>query len=222
MRLAVACLALLAIAASSRGGCGTPPHDYEPCAGKDCGAACTSCDPTDRACAETAIAKACAPGGACVPSGTFACPPATTDACAGKACGDACAIEPACRSATPPCMMPTLLGHCDAGGLCVAADPTCAPPPPPDPCAGKGCGDSCNPCGDANPCPTFAPTACDRSGRCVFAAPWLCYDPCAGKVCHEACSICPPGVAGCAAIMCVTSCDGEGRCTCSGSGAACP
>jgi hypothetical protein len=264
VRLALACLALLTVAASPRGGCGRPP--YEPCAGKACGEPCAACAPGDASCVEAAAEKACDAAGACVASGTFTCPTAPVDPCAGRACGEVCTVEPPCRSATPPCLMPSVLGRCDAAGLCVAADVSCPPPPPPpgpctgkpcgapcsrcgdvpcmspvatvcdglgacvpvkpglcaDPCAGKSCGEACNPCGDAAPCPTFAATACDRSGKCVTATPWLCYDPCAGKGCHDSCEPCPPGATGCAAVLCVTWCDGAGRCLCAGGGAACP
>lgn len=215
MRLALVFVALLAVAASPRGGCGRPP--YEPCAGKACGAACTVCAPGVEGCFETADVKACDAAGECVAADTVKCPGPTPGPCEGKRCGDDCAVDPPCRSATPPCLMPSLAGRCDAAGSCVAADPVCV-----DPCAGKRCGESCNPCGDANPCPTFAATACDLAGQCVTARPGLCYDPCAGKTCHEACAPCAPGDGACMAVACLTWCDGAGRCVCSGSGAACP
>lgn len=170
----LALVALLAVAASPRGGCG--PHDgsgYVPCGGKACGDACSLCAPGEPGCVETAVVKACDPAGACVPAGTFACPAA--EACAGKRCGDACTIDPPCRSAVPPCLAPSLLGTCDATGTCVTVPPVC---PPYDPCAGKACGASCDPCA--------------------------------------------PGATACPAIACVTACDGAGRCTCAGGGAACP
>lgn len=169
MRVAIAFTALLAVAATQRGGCGPSPE------------------------------------------------PAPASPCAGLACGAECTIEPACRSSTPPCLAPSFLGHCDAAGACVPAAVTCGP----SPCDGKRCGDPCNPCGDAHPCPTFAATACDRNGACVLLTPGLCYEPCAGKACGDPCSICPPGAGDCAAILCITSCDAAGRCTCTGGGAAC-
>jgi hypothetical protein len=212
MRLVLAFAALLAVAASPRGGCGKDP--YDPCAGKVCGAACTLCDPADRGCAETAVVKACDAGGACLATGSFSCPSPSLDPCAGKACGAPCTIDPPCRLASPPCMMPSVAGFCDGAGTCSAMPPPCPAPPPVDPCAGKACGAFCNPCGDANPCPTFAATACDLAGRCV-TAPVRCDDPCAGKACGEACNPCAPGTA-CPAILCVTSCDAGGRCTCAG------
>lgn len=210
MRNVIAVLALLAVAASSRDGCGKEP--YEPCAGKACGAPCTLCDPADRDCAETAVVKACSSEGACLPANDVGC--GSAGPCSGQACGAPCTIEPPCRLTSPPCMAPSIAGFCDGKETCVEAEPVCAPPPV-DPCAGKACGDSCNPCGDANPCPTFAATACDLAGRCV-TAPVRCDDPCAGKACGEACNPCAPGTA-CPAILCITSCDAGGRCTCTGT-----
>jgi hypothetical protein len=217
MRLAIACLALLAVAATSPSGCGKEP--YQPCAGKRCGESCAECAPGDHDCVETAVVKACDAAGTCTAAGAFTCSP--PDPCAGRSCGDECTIDPPCRWSTPPCMAPSALGHCDGAGACVQDAVSCAPPPV-EPCAGKKCGDSCNPCGDAAPCPTFAATACDRAGQCVTATPWLCYDACAGKKCGERCSICPPDAADCGMVMCLTACDGAGRCTCAGGGAACP
>jgi len=216
MRLALVCFALLAVAASSRGGCGKTP--YEPCAGKACSAACTECAPGDPGCVETAVVKACDADGNCAAAGTFSCQPA--DPCSGKSCGVECVVDPPCRSSTPPCMTPSMLGHCDAAGACVAGDVSCAPPPP-DPCAGKTCGDSCNSCGTVS-CMTLVATACGRDGKCVPATPWLCYDPCAGKACHDACQACPPDATGCFETTCLKWCDGAGQCVCAGPGAACP
>lgn len=39
---------------------------YDPCAGKECGAGCTVCDPADPYCSETAVVKACDGYGRCV------------------------------------------------------------------------------------------------------------------------------------------------------------
>lgn len=79
-------------------------------------------------------------------------------------------------------------------------------------CAGKACGDACNPCGPDKVCPTLAATACDRNGRCVTAVPNLCYDPCAGKACGDACQACPPGASDCAETMVVKACNAAGAC----------
>jgi len=226
MRAPILVLALLA-AGASRGGCdGATP--YEPCAAKACGDACRTCAPDDASCVEPALppslATVCDPRGACTPVDVMAAGgngPAAAGcaaaACAGKPCGEACTIDPPCRAATPPCMVPSRLGHCDGTGACVAVDPPppgfCLPPPPPHPdCVGKACGDACNPCGPERTCPTLIPSACDRFGSCVGEVPWLCYDPCGGKACGAACTACPPDAADCAETMVVKACDATGRC----------
>ena len=163
MRLALTLALVLAATATSRQGCGggVQPPAYEPCAGKSCGAACTACDPKDPSCVETAVVKACDPFGACVPLASGLCD-STRAACTGKACGDVCTVDPPCRNAMPPCMLPSLIGHCDPTGTCVAGIP------PPDfcaPCAGKACGASCDPCGGL--CMHPYASACDAAGTCV-------------------------------------------------------
>lgn len=208
MRFGIACLALLAVAATSRGGCGKEP--YEPCAGRSCGAACTVCAPDDAGCAETAVLKACDPSGSCVPSGSFAC--ATADPCSGKACGAECTIDPPCRSYNLPCGMPSVLGHCDAGGACTQDAVSCGRTG--DQCAGKPCGTGCAPWCGTGPCMTLVATVCDGHGQCVTAMPGLCYDGCAGKKTGDSCDLCPPDATDCMQIMCVTACDAMGRCLC--------
>lgn len=45
-----------------------PPPDggnYDPCAGKTCGASCTICNPADIGCVETAVLKRCTSAGVC-------------------------------------------------------------------------------------------------------------------------------------------------------------
>ncbi len=163
-------------------GAATPPG-YDPCAGKACGDTCTACAPDDRDCVETMVVKACDPLHRCVTKTEGLCA-AATDPCSGKACGAACTIDPPCRSATPPCMMPSLAGFCDAAGSCVAGTqpPGCAPRAPPPPswgCVGKACGDSCGFCPDGTdpsrcPVPTFAATACDAQLQCVTAGTFTC------------------------------------------------
>jgi hypothetical protein len=171
MRHAVVLVALLAVAASPRGGCGKDP--YEPCAGKSCGTACTVCDPADKGCVETAVVKACDAAGACEAAGTFTC--TAPNGCAGKACGTVCTIDPPCRSAFPPCMMPSVMGFCDGNGTCGTAAPPCpmpctGPAPgcyPDDPCAGKACGETCSPCPPGTACPMImCAMSCDAAGRC--------------------------------------------------------
>jgi hypothetical protein len=150
-------------------------------------------------------------------------PPApnpAAEACEGLACGAECTIEPACRLAKPPCLVPSLVGRCDAKGACVTTSVACGPPL----CEGKRCGEPCTACvmADGTPCPSLVATACDTHGQCVPVTPGLCYDPCAGKTCGAACSPCPPEATGCAAIMCVTACDPTGRCVCAGGNPSCP
>lgn len=224
MRLVVP-LALVLAAAASRDGCGNGDRPaYDPCAGKACGEACTVCAPDDRDCAETAVVKACDPFGRCVPQVEDLCEPARA-ACAGEPCGADCVVEPPCRSAEPPCMVPSTAGHCDASGACVAVDPPppgfCGPQPAPSwGCEGKACGDSCGYCppgeDPANcPVPTFAPTACDAALRCVTLGTFTCpsgYDPCAGKATGACCTVCPPDASGCFETAVVKACDASGAC----------
>jgi hypothetical protein len=169
VRLAIAVVALLSVAASPRGGCGTPAEG--PCAGKSCGATCNPCG--DAKPCPTLIASVCDAAGECVGAAAVTCPgPASP--CEGKRCGEGCTIDPPCRTATPPCLAPSLAGRCDAGGSCVAADPVCAAPAY-DPCAGKACHAPCLPCapGDGACLALACVTWCDGGGRCV------CQDPAA-------------------------------------------
>jgi len=182
MRPVLACLALLAVAASPRGGCGDG-HPYDPCAAKACGAACTACAPDDRSCLETAVVKACDPAGACVAQGSFTCADAD---CAGAACGAPC--NP-CGLASP---CPTLAATaCDRAGHCAAATPWLCY----EPCAGKACGAGCTLCppGVPNCAETAIMKACDPSGACVAAGAVSCSaDACTGKACGDRCTIDPP------------------------------
>ena len=215
MRARIVLVALLGVAAS-RGACERFPA-YDACAGKACGETCTACPPGATDCAETAVLKACDPQGRCVADTGDLC--GAVAACAGKTCGEPCTIDPPCRAATPPCMMPSVLGHCDTAGACIPGDPPppgfCLPQGPPHPdCVGKACGDSCNPCGPDATCPTLIPSACDRFGSCAGKVPWLCHDPCAGKACGESCHACPPPPEGegCVETQELKACDAAGRC----------
>jgi hypothetical protein len=210
MRAQMVLFSLLAVAAA-RGECGRSPA-YDACAGKPCGDACTVCPPGATDCVETAVVKACDPQGRCVPDTGDLC--GTIGACTDRSCGDPCVIDPPCRAATPPCMVPLVEGRCDASGTCLALGlpvPLC--PPHPD-CVGKACGDSCNPCGPDERCPTLIASACDRFGDCAGDVPWLCHDPCAGKACGEGCSLCPPPPEGegCFETADLKACDAVGRC----------
>jgi hypothetical protein len=192
MRLALT-FALVLAAATSRQGCGSGTS-YEACAGKSCGDACTVCAPDDHNCVETAVVKACDPFHRCVPLVDGLCA-AVQGACARKACGEDCTIDPPCRSATPPCMLPSMLGHCDPSGTCIAeAPPLC---PPSWGCVGKACGDSCGFCPQGEdpancPVPTLAATACDAALQCVTAGTFYCSPEaaCLGKACGAACDTC--------------------------------
>lgn len=167
MRFRIAFFAVLTLAAADRGGCSPPdaraPVDDE-CAGLACGASCAYCPDGATQCPVPTFAPtACDARGACVTAGTFSCDPS---ACEGKKCGDECTIDPPCRSASPPCMMPTVLGYCDQDGQCTTASPTCAPY---DPCAGKACHAPCQLCppGDADCMETMVVKWCDGAGACV-------------------------------------------------------
>jgi hypothetical protein len=121
MRIALACLSLLAVAATPAGGCGwaAPGTTYDPCAGKACGASCTACPPGLPGCHETAVVKACDPSGACTAEGTFACPaPPPVDPCAGKACHDPC--DP-CPPGATGCVAVLCITWCDGAGRCTCA-----------------------------------------------------------------------------------------------------
>ena len=96
----------------------SPSSDYQPCAGKQCGAGCRECAPDDATCEETAVAKYCFRGGACK-SGFPLC---DTAICASDA--DCPALEQACltcRDGHTACPS----NHCQ-GGECAASYPSCA------------------------------------------------------------------------------------------------
>jgi hypothetical protein len=190
---------------SARGECATAGAfvcaPAETCVGKACGVRCDPPCPKGASCSGP---LACDGEGACVPFTEKLCPPPPpTPPCDGKVCGAECVIDPPCLQAG--CLMPSLLGHCDATGACIPGGAVSCPPDPE--CAGKACGDDCEPCGGM--CMHPYATACDLSGRCVPRTTSICYDPCSGKACGEQCQMCPPGVI-CAAV--VTFCDGAGQC----------
>ncbi len=187
-----------------------------PCAGKACGDDCTydpPCLHSDPPCLMPSYAGKCDAGGQCWPADTppdCAAPPSW--GCDGKACGEPCGYCP--PDADPStCPVPTFAATaCNDKGECVTAGTfTC---PPVDPCAGKSCGELCNPCAPEQ-CMTPVVTACDPSGSCVPKTPDLCYDPCAGKVCGDQCNPCSPAGGPCAAVM--GTCDPAGQCVTSGT-----
>ncbi len=216
MRLAISLALILAAATAPRQGCGnggTAPT-YDPCAGKACGDACTVCPPDAKDCFETAVVKACDPFHHCVPEVAGMC--TAQGVCAGKACGERCTIDPPCRLASPPCMMPSVLGYCSGGTECIPEPPPCPTQPPAWGCVGKACGDSCGYCPSGQdpatcPVPTFAPTACDAQLQCVLADQLACSPQaaCLGKACGAPCDTCPACVGPGPAAM---SCDASGSC----------
>ena len=167
MRMRVAVVVLLALAAGPGQCGGTAPYDA--CQGKTCGEACRACPPEDAQCVETAVVMACNPLGRCVPEVPGLCAP-PPDACAGKVCGQTCLEEPPCRAATPPCMTPSVLGRCDDAGRCVAGGAVACQPVAD--CAGQPCGVPCDPCGGM--CMHPYASACDGSGACVPGMAGLC------------------------------------------------
>lgn len=136
------------------------------------------------------------------------------DPCADKACGDTCRV---CPPDDQDCVETAVLKGCDPDGACVATGTfTCEPPPPYDPCAGKACGEYCDPCAPTEPCPMyFAATACDPWGECVTAGTFTCEpppDPCAGKRCGDDCTIDPPCAPLCEMPSLLGKCDAAGQC----------
>jgi hypothetical protein len=199
MRLAIPLALLLVAAAAPRHGCGnggTPAYDA--CAGKACGDSCTACPPGSTDCMETAVVKACDPSGRCLPRSEGMCG-AADGACTGKKCGDECVIDPPCRTATPPCMTPSVHGYCYNDSSCVAGPPPPCPQVPPSwGCVGKACGDGCGYCppgtDPANcPVPTLVATVCDARLQCASAVTVTCSPQaaCLGKPCGAACETCP-------------------------------
>lgn len=177
------------------------------CAGKPCGTPCDAPCPLGAPCPAPV---ACDGKGACAPLTISLC----GGPCAGKACGEACTYDPPCRLASPPCMVPSVVGQCDATGACVPGLATCTPF---DPCAGKKCGETCSLCppgatGCVEPM-VLCVMACDGTGRCTCAGAdplAACADACAGsggKVVTEQCctsaqpfpNTCLIGACGCSA-----------------------
>jgi hypothetical protein len=80
-------------------------------------------------------------------------------------------IDPPCA---PLCLMPSVLGKCDPGGVCQPVSEMKCAPPQEDPCAGKACGEPCSTCDPTlGACPA-APAVmmyCDASGACGYAFP---------------------------------------------------
>jgi hypothetical protein len=202
MRLAIPFAVLLAATTAPRHGCGPAPAPYDPCGGKTCGDACTTCAPGDPDCMETMVVKACDLERRCVAKTAGICDEAKVD-CFGKRCGEACVIAPACYFANPSCTIYPPQGLCDTTGTCATSvtpsNDLCIPaaPPPSSGCVGKRCGDACGVCPPGTdptrcPVPTFAATACDAALQCVTVGTFTCpsANPCAGKRCGDACDPC--------------------------------
>jgi len=103
------------------------PPPYEPCAGKECGDACTVCDPSDPSCAETGVLKVCHKDGTCsADAADCEEPPPPYEPCAGKECGDACTI---CDPTDPDCDETAVLKVCHEDGTCSGAAPDCEEQP---------------------------------------------------------------------------------------------
>jgi hypothetical protein len=124
--------------------------------------------------------------------------PAPSPACKGLPCGAACTVD-ACGGADDGgCPASPIAGQCDMNGVCVTSGGfACVSPPPPSPCAGKTCGEACDPCasGDPTTCSGGTPPGpfgCDENGTCVpgvMGCPG--FDPCQGVACGMPCKA-PP------------------------------
>jgi hypothetical protein len=98
------------------------PVAHDPCAGKQCGAACSVCDPNDKDCVETAVLKQCSAAGKCEPTaaqcGAAADAGAAYNPCAGKQCGERCRI---CAPGDMKCIESALIKLCHPDGQCKEA-----------------------------------------------------------------------------------------------------
>ncbi len=138
---------------------------YDPCGGKECGAACTICDPSVPDCDETAEEKFCSAAGVCLGGPEPVCGPAQT--CVP---GEAFTAPDGCNGCVCPANGDASMATCTEIGC-----------PPYDPCAGKSCGDACNPCDPADvDCAVPAiEYSCDADGMCGDAFGFVCpADPC--------------------------------------------
>jgi hypothetical protein len=96
---------------------------------------------------------------------------------------------------------------------------SCGGTRPYEPCAGRVCGDLCDPCPPGSNCAASPHlTACDADAHCVVAGTGrACSDPCAGKVCGEVCDPC--GGSGPCPTEVTWVCDGARSCLPLGAGA---
>lgn len=141
------------------------------CAGKACGQACVialPCHFANPPCLSPLAAGQCDFGGNCVAGGAASC--TAVDSCMDQACGIPCSSMSMMMDCS---MMMGAACACDGMGSCVSAAPlTCPMGGGTDPCAGKACGDACDPCGGM--CGHPYAMACDRNGACVTAPPGTC------------------------------------------------
>jgi hypothetical protein len=133
----------------------------DPCAGKACGQTCVIAPPCSfetPPCLVPVVAGQCDMGGSCVPGGAVTCN--AVGSCMDQACGVPCQ--------SMDCMM---MGSCacDGTGMCASSTTLACMPAATDPCAGKACGDACDPCGGM--CGHPYAMACDPKGQCVIGAP---------------------------------------------------
>jgi len=102
-----------------------PPAQYDPCAGKACGATCHICPPDQPGCVETALVKYCSASGTCQAGSAPACPDGGAyDPCGGKSCGAMCFL---CAPNDPGCIETGETKYCDGSGQCksAASPPVC-------------------------------------------------------------------------------------------------
>ena len=170
---------------------------YEPCLGKDCGDACTVCDPNDPDCFETQVLKACDSMGQCVTESPDLL------MCEGGGTGGEC-IDGEMKMVdcnTCSCM----------GGYWACSEIGCEGY---EPCLGKACGDACTLCDPADPdCVEDQVTkACNSEGVCEPGTPGVCAPACMDgetkKIDCNTCT-CEGGMWGCTEIGCWDGCAGK-------------
>ncbi len=207
----------------SDGGCDLVAPDcsddvYDPCAGLSCGDICRLCPPDDPTCVETTEVKVCNEHGECTSLYPQCTEPGTCSSDADCAEGEVCE-EGFCRPGPCICADGSL---CDENGQCGSNG---------GPCAGKVCGDLCDPCeGDPNAdgCITVisfcqadgacrperpiceGPGECDENGLCPDGRPCNPDGTCEDLSCSDD-SACPPGTA-CIGGLCQPCDVATGRC----------
>jgi hypothetical protein len=180
---------------------------YQPC-GPDaaCGQPCSVCDPLDVArCAVTPNLFCTGPDGACTDQPV----PCEETACDALPCGAQCGF---CWPSDTGCQQ----RFCDGNGACMPA-PLAVDCAGPDPCEGKGCGESCALCDPilGGACDTQQLFLVCTVDGCVDATDDddFCYAPCAGKACGEWCADdCDPLSDPSCAPSVYKTCDAGGSC----------